>query len=73
MNLKKMSHLTSKVLIIGNVWPEPTSSAAGSRMMQLIQLFLKQNHHVFFCSPASLSEFSVRLNDFGIETGERNE
>ena len=67
-----MSHLTFKVLIIGNVWPEPTSSASGSRMMQLIQLFLKQNHHVFFCSPASLSEFSVRLNDFGIETAHVN-
>ena len=32
-----------KVLIIGFVWPEPKSSAAGSRMMQLIQFFLAEN------------------------------
>ena len=30
------------VLIIGFVWPEPKSSAAGSRMLQLIQIFLNQ-------------------------------
>ena len=28
------------VLIIGYVWVEPNSSAAGSRMMQLIEQFL---------------------------------
>lgn len=67
-----MSDLNTKVLIIGNVWPEPNSSAAGSRMMQIIQIFLKSNHNVFFCSPASLSEFSVQLNDFGIETAHIN-
>ncbi len=30
------------ILIIGSVWPEPNSSAAGSRMMQLMQLFQSQ-------------------------------
>jgi hypothetical protein len=29
-------------LIIGFVWPEPNSSAAGGRMMQLISLFQEQ-------------------------------
>ena len=31
--------MTKQVLIIGFVWPEPKSSAAGSRMMQLIETF----------------------------------
>jgi len=31
-----------KLLIIGWVWPEPNSSAAGSRMLQLIQYFQSQ-------------------------------
>jgi hypothetical protein len=34
-----------KILIIGSVWPEPNSSAAGTRMLQLIS-FLKKK--VFF-------------------------
>ncbi len=72
MSNKNASILKEKVLFIGHIWPEPTSSAAGSRMMQLIQLFLKQKHHVFFCSPASLSEFSVQLKDYGIETDHVN-
>jgi spore coat polysaccharide biosynthesis predicted glycosyltransferase SpsG len=67
-----MSQLSPKVLIIGHVWPEPTSSAAGSRMMQLIQIFLKSNHQIFFCCPASLNEFSFQLNDLGIETAKVN-
>ena len=49
------------ILIIGTVWPEPNSSAAGSRMMQLIALFQKQNWKVTFASSASDSEFMVDL------------
>jgi glycosyltransferase involved in cell wall biosynthesis len=47
-----------KVLIIGLVWPEPKSSAAGNRMVQLIQLFLDAQYHVTFASAASISEYS---------------
>jgi len=47
-----------KLLIIGMVWPEPTSSAAGTRMIQLIDLFLTQGYEVTFASAASKSEFS---------------
>ena len=35
--------MNEKLLIIGFVWPEPKSSAAGSRMMQLIHYFQSQN------------------------------
>jgi glycosyltransferase involved in cell wall biosynthesis len=38
------------ILIIGTVWVEPNSSAAGSRMLQLIELFLKQHWHITFAS-----------------------
>ncbi|RDC55513.1 glycosyltransferase [Pedobacter chinensis] len=47
-----------KLLIIGLVWPEPTSSAAGTRMIQLIDLFLNIGYEITFASAASKSEFS---------------
>lgn len=47
-----------KLLIIGLVWPEPTSSAAGTRMVQLVNLFLASGYQVTFASAASKSEFS---------------
>ncbi|WP_405246358.1 glycosyltransferase [Cellulophaga sp. Asnod2-G02] len=50
-----------KVLFIGVNWPELTT-AAGTRMMQLLQLFLKRNDQVTFASTASESDFSIDLN-----------
>jgi len=55
------------VLIIGYVWVEPNSSAAGSRMMQLIEQFLKYNFKITFASPAQKSEKATSLNSLGIE------
>ncbi|MGN7986997.1 glycosyltransferase family 4 protein [Pedobacter sp. 22226] len=64
-----------KLLIIGFVWPEPTSSAAGTRMIQLVDLFLAKGYQITFASAASKSDFSydfsktevveqeIRLND----------
>jgi len=54
------------VLIIGFVWPEPNSSAAGSRMLQLIHMFLKQGHKVTFASPATDSEHMINLEKIGV-------
>lgn len=59
--------VTKKLLIIGFVWPEPNSSAAGGRMMQLISLFQKQGFTITFASPAQDSEFMVSLADFGVD------
>ncbi|WP_264552400.1 glycosyltransferase [Flavobacterium sp. N2038] len=56
-----------KLLIIGFVWPEPNSSAAGSRMMQLISIFKKDGFEITFASPALDSDFMVDLNAFGVE------
>ena len=55
------------VLIIGFVWPEPKSSAAGSRMMQLIETFQSQDYHITFASPSSKSEQSADLKSLGID------
>ena len=56
-----------RILIIGTVWPEPASSAAGGRMMQLIQLFLENNWKVTFASAAAKSGFSADLGNLGVE------
>jgi glycosyltransferase involved in cell wall biosynthesis len=56
-----------QVLIIGTVWVEPNSSAAGSRMQQLIELFLKQNYKVTFASASQKNEKSISLNFLGVE------
>lgn len=57
----------AKLLIIGTVFPEPNSSAAGSRMVQLIELFLKQGCQITFASAAAQSEFAVNLTKMGVK------
>ena len=57
-----------KVLIIGYVWPEPCSSGAGVRMMELINLFLEQQWQVTFASPSAETEHMVDLGAMGIKT-----
>ena len=56
-----------KVLIIGKVWPEPNSSAAGKRMMQLISFFQLKEMEVIFVSAAKTTEFQVDLKLLDIE------
>jgi len=53
-----MKHL----LIIGFVWPEPNSSAAGSRMMQLIYAFKNNGYRVTFGSPCAKSDNAFNLS-----------
>jgi glycosyltransferase involved in cell wall biosynthesis len=59
-----------KILIIGLVWPEPTSSAAGTRMVQLIALFVSSGYEVIFASAASKGPFSFDLNALGVQQAE---
>ena len=56
-----------KLLIIGFVWPEPNSSAAGGRMMQLISLFKADGFSITFASSAQNSDFIVDLYEYGVE------
>ncbi len=60
-------NVKNRLLIIGYVWPEPHSSAAGSRMMQLITLFLEQGWEVTFASPAMDSPLMVDLEAIGVK------
>lgn len=55
-----------RILVIGLVWPEPTSSAAGTRIVQLLSLFLNAGYQVYFASAASKSEYSHDLSGMGI-------
>ena len=58
--------MAKKILIIGFVWPEPKSSAAGSRMMQLIHLFQSQQYHITFASPCAKSDSAFDLKTIGV-------
>jgi glycosyltransferase involved in cell wall biosynthesis len=54
------------LLIIGFVWPEPKSSAAGSRMMQLIEVFQTQNYQITFATACAKSDNAFDLTTIGI-------
>lgn len=56
-----------RILIIGYVWPEPNSSAAGHRMMQLIQCLQLQNFSITFSTPAQATGHQVDLQALGID------
>jgi O-antigen biosynthesis protein len=56
------------LLVIGFVWPEPKSSAAGSRTMQLMELFQSDGYEITFACTAQNFEFSEDLNLRQIQT-----
>ncbi len=56
-----------KLLIIGLVFPEPNSSAAGRRMLQLIQLFREIDYDITFASPAQDSEYEFDLGLLAVQ------
>ncbi|MFD0837048.1 glycosyltransferase family 4 protein [Mariniflexile aquimaris] len=58
--------MVKKLLVIGFVWPEPQSSAAGSRMMQLIGFFQSQNYQITFASPCAKSDNAYNLESIGV-------
>lgn len=57
-----------RVLIIGLVWPEPTSSAAGWRMLQLIDELKKISNDIHFACAASKSVSSHSLEELNVIT-----
>ena len=66
--------MNKKLLIIGFVWPEPKSSAAGSRMMQLIEVFQAQNYQITFATACAKSDNAFDLKSIQVsqETIELN-
>ncbi|PVX46441.1 glycosyltransferase involved in cell wall biosynthesis [Flavobacterium sp. 103] len=55
------------LLVIGFVWPEPNSSAAGGRMLQLIDQFQQQGYAITFASPAMDSDYMVDLASLNVD------
>ena len=62
-----MNQPATHVLVIGYVWPEPRSSAAGGHMMQILQSFVDQGWAVTFSSPAAIGEHTADLAALGID------
>ena len=59
--------MKKNILIVGFVWPEPKSTAAGSRMMQLINVFQENNYKITFVSTASKTKNTFPLDDLNIQ------
>ncbi|MCC2591012.1 glycosyltransferase [Chryseobacterium sp. MFBS3-17] len=57
-----------KLAIIGTVFPEPNSTAAGSRMLQLIGLFHLLNYEISFLSTAEKTGFSADLSNWQVHS-----
>lgn len=55
------------LLIIGHTWPEPKTTGAGVRMMQLINTFINKNFKITFASTAEKTNYSEDLNLIGIQ------
>lgn len=63
-----MSNTGCTLLVLGKVWPEPASSAAGLRILQIIELFQTAGYAVTFASAAGKTSFSADLEKQGIHT-----
>ncbi len=55
-----------RLLVIGYVWPEPNSSAAGSQMLQILNFFLEQQYQISFASPAVQTPHMFDLNSLNV-------
>ena len=58
--------MSKKLLVIGSVWPEPSTTAAGCRMQQLLGAFLRFGYKITFASTASRTEYSLDLEKVGV-------
>ena len=59
-----------KALIIGNVWPEPVSSAAGARILQLLRALQNQGYKIHFACAAGKTNYAEDLENLDITTQE---
>jgi len=56
------------VLFIGLIFPESSSTAAGTRIVQLISFFKEHDYQVIFASTAQEGSFSDNLAQLGVTT-----
>ncbi|MGC6430945.1 MAG: glycosyltransferase [Jejuia sp.] len=59
--------MKKKLLVIGYVWPEPKSSAAGSRMLQLLDAFISYGYQITFASPCAKTENAFDLDTMRVD------
>src|SRR5690554_5717527 len=60
MQANKFNEFSMKqLLIVGHTFPEPSTTAAGSRMMQLIALFTEYEYEITFATTALPTDRSV--------------
>ncbi len=57
-----------KTLVIGKNWPEPTSSAAGTRTLEIIRCLKNVGWPVYFGSAAQKNEHSYDLDNLKVES-----
>ena len=57
----------TSILIIGWVWPEPSSSAAGIHMLSILRVLRSEGWKVTFASAAQPTEYMIDLRTEGIE------
>lgn len=74
MEISKQRTQQKKALVIGTVWPEPISSAAGVRTIGLIEALRDLGWVVTMASSAKNTEFRDRIADLGfaVESIEMN-
>lgn len=58
--------MSKTLLVIGSVWPEPTSSAAGRRMMELIAMFQSDGYAITFATACAKSDNAFNLSSIGV-------
>ena len=58
--------MQSTLLVIGFVYPEPNSSAAGTRMLQLIEAFQAQDYQITFATTCKKSDNAFDLESIGV-------
>lgn len=59
---------SKRVLVIGYVWPEPSSSAAGAHIHSLLSFFIEHDCDVTFSSPAQQTDRMLDLSRLGVKT-----
>ena len=58
----------TRLLVIGAVWPEPRSSAAGAHILQVIRPLLRLGWDVTYASTAAASRYAADLAGLGVST-----
>ena len=59
--------MSKNVLFIAAIFPEPNSSAAGKRILQLVHFFKKSNYTIQFASTSPKNNFSFDLSEINVK------